>query len=184
MKKTFALMATIVVVNVLWAQKTTLTAPELPRNEQTQKVQYQEVVDMPGISATELGKRAVNWGKKYYTNWNGLGATIDTVNGKIFAKPQVTLYRTLKDGTKAIANVIKYSITIDLKDGKYRITITDFTIKAASITPVETLFSESSSTKEDNYNQLSQLDADMNSLLDSLKSDMEIPSIQVKKDDW
>ena len=166
------------------AQKTTVTAPDMPRDETTNLIKYQEVVDMPGTLIPELAKRATNWGKKYFVNWNGLGAVVDTINGKITVKPQFNVYRTLKDGTKAIANVIRYEMTIDLKDGKYRVTITNFTIKAASIVTLETLFDESSSTKEDNFNQLHQVDDTMNALLESLKDAMNIPSNEVKKDDW
>ena len=97
------------------AQKTTVTAPDMPRDETTNLTKYQEVVDMPGTLIPELAKRATNWGKKYFVNWNGLGAVVDTINGKITLKPQFNVYRTLKDGTKAIANVIRYEMTIDLK---------------------------------------------------------------------
>ena len=184
MKKTFFFVLLIVAFQQMKAQKNTVTVPELPRDETTQKVKYQEVVELPGTTSKELAKRVITWGKKYYTNWNGMSPTIDSVNGKIIAKPQVSVYRTNKDGVKSIANVIKYEMTIDVKDGKYRITITDFTIKAASVTPIETLFNESSPTAEDNFNQLQQVDELMSTLLSNLEEAMQIPSEQVKKDDW
>jgi hypothetical protein len=85
---------------------------------------------------------------------------------------------------KAQSAIVKYTLEIGFKDGKYRYEIKDVNIKAASYLPIEKLFNENDPNIEDNYNTLTEAGKYFSELIDNLKESMEEPSVKVKKDEW
>lgn len=166
------------------AQKNQPTPPDLPRNEETGQVYYMEVLPMEGIDKLELFKRSMNWMKSYYKNPGAFLETADSVNGQLLMKPQFAAYRTLKNEVKAQSAIVKYTLEIGFKDGKYRYEIKDVNIKAASYYPIERLFNEQDPNVADNYNTLSEAGKSFAELINNLKESMKEPSVKVKKDEW
>jgi len=166
------------------AQKQKPVPPEMPRSEENNKVYYMEVVELDTVNKLELFRRAKIWIKGYYKNPGGFIDEVDSVNGKLVMKPQFAAYRTLKDGVKAQAAIVKYTLVLGFKDGKYRYEIKDINLKAASYFPIERLFNEADPNMEDNYNTLNEARVEFESLIKNLKVSMLEPSIKVKKDEW
>lgn len=165
-------------------QKEKPVPPDLPRNEENGQVYYMEVVPMDNIDKTELFKRSGNWMKAFYKNPTGFLEQADSVNGVLLMKPQFATYRILKNGVKAQSAIVKYTLEIGFKDGKYRYEIKDVNIKAASYLPIEKLFNENDPNIEDNYNTLTEAGKYFSELINNLKESMEEPSVKVKKEEW
>ncbi|MEP7128938.1 MAG: DUF4468 domain-containing protein [Chitinophagales bacterium] len=166
------------------AQKEKPVAPDLPRNDENNQVYYMEVISMDEIDKTELFKRSQNWMKEYYKNPTGFLETADSVNGSLVMKPQFATYRILKNGVKAQSALVKYTLVVGFKDGRYRYEIKDVNLKAASYEPIEKLFNESDPNIEDNYNTLNEANKSFLELINNLKESMKEPSVKVKKDEW
>jgi hypothetical protein len=167
------------------AQKNAVTKPDMPMDEDTKIVTYKGVVELSGVTRSELYKRAYNFFKSYYAKYTANTITVnDSVNGRLEAKAQFPTYKTLKNGVKTSADLVQYTFTIDVKDGKYRYTITKINIKAASYKPIETYFSDTDPNKEEHWSTLTQADDNFNKMVGDMREGMEKPSNKVKKDDW
>ena len=98
-------------------------------------------------------------------------------------KPQFQVFRE-KDKVKIQAAIVKYTLVLSYKDGKYRYEIKDINIKSASYYPIERLFNNSDPNIEDNYHTLSEAHKYFTDLIADLEAAMDTPSNKVKKDDW
>jgi len=172
-----------VLVHAQKSQKEPLVPPDMPRSEENNQVYYMEVVTMDQVDRMELFKRANNWYHKFYKNPNGVIESADSVNGTMVFKPAFSAYRT-KDGTKVQSAVIKYTLTLGFKDGKYRYEIKNVNLQGASYSPIEKLFNASDPNIEDNYNTLNEAHKYFTALMDDLEASMREPSVKKKKDEW
>jgi len=81
------------------------------------------------------------------------------------------------------AGLITYQIRIELKENKYRYTLTDFNLKAASRFPVEKWMSKTDPAYDPRWDlYLYQIDTTMQRLVSTLTEKMK-PVVQ-KKDEW
>jgi len=168
----------------LMAQKDKPVVPQLPINSEDSLVYYMEVIAIDNIDKMELFKRAGIWINEYYKNPSGLIEETDSVNGKIVLKPQFATYRTLKNDVKAQSAIVRYTLVLGFKDGKYRYEIKDVNLKAESYFPIEKLFDEQDANIADNFNTLNEADVMLRGLINNLKEKMNEPSVKVKKDEW
>jgi len=155
----------------------------MPRSEENNQVYYMEVITIDGVNASELYKRANNWYHKFYKNPNGVVESADSVNGTMVFKPAFSAYR-MKDGTKVQSAVVKYTLTLGFKVGKYRYEVKNINLQGASYVPIEKLFNASDPNIEDNYNTLNEANKYFTALIDDLAAGMREPSNKKKKDDW
>lgn len=167
---------------MVWAQKQPLAAPELPRSEENNQVYYMEVVTQEAPAA-ELFKRSVIWYRKFYKNPTGVLELYDSLENKLVLKPQFAVFRD-KKGVQTQAGIVKYTLTLACREGRYRYEIKDVNLKAASYFPIERLFNPNDPDIEDNYHILSETHKYFTNLLADLKAAMKEPSVKVKRDDW
>ena len=81
------------------------------------------------------------------------------------------------------AGLITYTIRLEFKSDKYRYTLTDFTLKAASRFPIEKWLNKSDPAYNSNWDiYLFQIYTIMQRLTSTLKEKMK-PTVQ-KKDEW
>lgn len=182
-KLLFGCIAMLAVVPA-FSQKEKLVPPEMPRNDENNQVYFMEVVSMDGVGQLELFKRARNWVKSYYKNPTAFIDEMDSVNGKLVMKPQFATYRILKNDVKAQSAIVKYTLVVGFKEGKYRYEIKDLNLKAPSYFPIEKLFNEQDPNMADNYNTLNEANQTILDLINNLKETMKEPSTKVKKDEW
>jgi hypothetical protein len=85
---------------------------------------------------------------------------------------------------KVQSAVVKYTLTLSFKDGKYRYEIKNVNLQAASYMPIEKLFNQNDPNIEDNYNTLNEAHNYFTNLIEDLQAGMRQPSVKLKKDDW
>ncbi|MDG1477632.1 MAG: DUF4468 domain-containing protein [Vicingaceae bacterium] len=148
------------------------------------KVVYSEVVPVSGVKPEELYKRCYNWFNAFYKNPGGV-IKENVANEKIKGKARIPLF--LEDAntlTQTRAGLMNYTITVGIKDGKYRYTITRINKKSQSYLGIEKLISDNEKEyKMSNVTYMIQTDKYMKDLIDNLKKSMA-SSTEKKSDDW
>ncbi len=155
----------------------------LPVDPDSKKIQLREVVDQPG-TAGYLYDKAIEWFGYYYLNPQSVYSVQSKENGRIEGQGRMRIFYTDEaSGVAREGGIIVYQIRIELKENKYRFTLTDFNLKGASRNPIEKWMNRSDpayNPKWDMY--LYQVDTTMQRLITTLKEKMK-PTV-VKKDEW
>src|SRR3954469_19291196 len=114
-------------------------AQTLPTDPETKKITYQETVNLDSLSKAQLYERCKHWMTNYYKSTK---FDMDDKINKITMSGYFLVTLTYDFKYKSENNV-SYTITFNLKEGKYRYTITDFrfykvTAGPKTIIPAET----------------------------------------------
>lgn len=180
MKEITLLMLVIIPLH-LFSQETQ-PASQVPVDPDTHRILYREVVTQEGLKDI-LYNRAAEWLRIYYINPSSVVRVLDKVNGKIEGTGRMNIVYTDKDGTSRNAGMILYELKLEFRDNKYRYTLTDFTLKGESRSPLEKWLNKSDPAYNEQWDvYLYQVDTTMQRLVKSLKSGMQ-PKV-VKKDEW
>lgn len=152
----------------------------MPIDEETKLISYQEVIRESG-KKDELYIRAIGWINNTFKNPTSVTRVRDRENGKIKGISRFRIKYTDKDGNNLNASIIEYTFILEFKEGRYRFTFTELTIKQTSRIPVEKWLNKQDQAynpKWDDY--LVQIDTYIKEKIASLKKEMKPP---VKKDD-
>jgi len=163
------------VATFVWAQ--------LPVDSITKKITYKEVVQVEG-NKDSLYNRAIAWINFYFKNPQGVTQVRDPQNGLIIGQHRIRMVDTQKDGSKINANtVVEYTFKIEVKDGKYRYTFTDFEMKATSKFPLERWLNKADPAYTPQWETyIPQVDTHIKEVIASLKKGM-LPKKKVQ-DNW
>jgi hypothetical protein len=155
----------------------------LPVDADSKKIMYREVVEEKGTPAY-LYAKAIEWFGYYYLNPQSIYTVQNIENGKIEGIGRLKLFYTDEaSGVKREGGMVLYQIRLELKDNKYRYTLTDFNLKGVSRIPIEKWMDKSDPAYNSNWDMyLYQVDTTMQRLISTLKVKMK-PTV-VKKDDW
>ena len=156
---------------------------KLPVDPDTQKITYREVIEQQGTPAY-LYDKAIEWFGFYYLNAQSVYSVQSKENGKIegFGRMKI-FYKDETAGINREGGVIMYQIKMELKDNKYRYTLTDFNLKTTSRFPIEKWMNKSDPAYNSNWDSyLYQVDTTMQRLISTMKDKMK-PTV-VKKDEW
>lgn len=151
------------------------TAPKMPFDPETKLITYQEVVTTSG-TPLELYNRAIEWINKQYKNPADATKVRNPSSGLIEIIHRIELSRKEK-GVTVGSGIVDYSMKLEMKDGRFRYTITNFNLKDVSRQPVERWMDKddkSYSPLWDDY--LKQVDAFTLNLIESLKQGMQPPA--------
>ncbi|MBR3573252.1 MAG: DUF4468 domain-containing protein [Bacteroidales bacterium] len=183
MKKVMMFLAAAMMIVVAHAQKPSqLPVPDLPIDERTNLVTYQDVVKQEGTPKV-LYDRAMEWVKKYYKNTNEVIKNADAEKCMIEMRSSVRIYSKQKDGTMLQKNIVYYNFKLECRDNRYRYTITNFNERAASAAPIENWFkTDSPYWSPSQYEWLTQIDGQVKELINSLEEGMLPP--EVFEDEW
>ncbi|MFZ4521707.1 MAG: DUF4468 domain-containing protein [Bacteroidales bacterium] len=155
----------------------------LPLDPDSKKIMYREVVDQEG-KPSYLYDKAIEWFGFYYLNAQSVYTVQSKENGKIEGQGRMKLYYTDEaSGVQRDGGVVMYLIKLELKDNKYRYTLTDFNLKGTSRYPLEKWMNKADpayNTTWDSY--LYQVDTTMHRLISTMKEKMK-PTV-IKKDEW
>lgn len=114
-----------------WAQTKTI-----PINEKTKKITFQGVIQVEGSQA-ELYERCVDtWLGKAYKNPSGVVESKSAQEHSV--KGKHVIYMECADAFKSNCPIVNYKFTVETRDGRVRYILTDFTLKAQSLFPIET----------------------------------------------
>jgi hypothetical protein len=153
-----------------------------PVDTDTKLITYKEVVEVPGKTG-ELFNRSIEWVNTQYKNPTEATKVRNPATGLIEIIHRIELTRDEK-GIIRPAGIVDYSMKLEMKDGRYRYTITNFNYKEVSRKPIEFWMDKKDKayTPEwDNY--LKQVDDFTRKLIESLKKGM-LPPAPKKVDEW
>jgi hypothetical protein len=156
--------------------------PQIPVDPDSKLIMYREVVEQEGVKDI-LYDRGASWFSAFYKSPSSVLKIQDKVNGKLEGLGRLVISYVDEQGLKKNAGMIQYTIKLELKDNKYRYTLTDFNLKAASRFPLEKWMNNNDPSYNplwDSY--LYQVDTSMLSLARNLKEGMK-PKV-IKKDEW
>jgi hypothetical protein len=158
-------------------------AANLPIDADSKKIMYRGVVEQPGTAAY-LYDRAIEWFGYYYVNAQSVFSVQDKENGKIEGTGRMKIYyMDDKAGVRRDGGLILYQIKLELRENKYRYTLTDFNLKATSRFPIEKWMDKTDPAYNANWDAyLYQVDTTMQRLVTTLKEKMKPKA--VKKDEW
>jgi len=175
-------MRRIISVFLLLAASLGMSAQTLPTDPETKKITYQETVNMDSLSKAQLYERCKNWMTNYYKSTK---FDLDDKVNKITTSGYFIVTLTYDFKYKSEYNV-SYTIAFNLKEGKYRYTITDFAVyKVATglktIQPAETAYAKMTTANKKEF--VMQVTAEINKLIADMK--VAIKSGKMKdQDDW
>ncbi|GAB4313259.1 MAG: hypothetical protein Kow00127_04160 [Bacteroidales bacterium] len=157
-----------------------LAAQQVPVDEETGKIVYREVVQQEG-SREQLFNRAISWLNEYYVNPVSVTKTRDPKSGLIKGLHRFRIRQTLEDGTRTDAGTLQYEFKIELKENRYRYTLSDFVLRQSSAIPAEKWLKEDNPLAKD---YLAQLHEFATGWIESLKEGMKPPATSADDDDW
>lgn len=161
------------------AQQNTAT---LPVDPDTKLITYKEVVTVTG-TPTELFNRAIEWVNKQYKNPTDATKVRNPATGLIEIIHRIELTRDDK-GVSRPAGIVDYAMKLEIKDGRYRYTITNFNFKDVSRQPIEKWMDKKDKAYTPDWdNYLTQVDAATKKLIETLKQGM-LPPAPKKTDEW
>ena len=151
-----------------------------PVDKDTQLLSYNEVVQQPG-TADELYIRAIEWLNTYYKNPADVCKIRNRESGVIEIAHRFEIYNEV-DGARLIAEIVRYSLKIEFKPGRYRYVISELERKQSSRYPVERWLDKSDKTYSPMFEgYLKQMDTQIKDLIVSLKEGMQPPIIKVEE---
>ena len=177
----FALLISVSLLSVSLLKAQTPNAT-MPVDPDTKLITYKEVVTTTGKPA-DLYIRAIAWVNKQYKNPADATKVRDPETGLIEITHRFEITKVEK-GATLLAGVVDYTLKLELKDGRYRYTITNFNLKSVSRQPIEQWLDKNSQTYTpawDDY--LKQVDVQIHKLIDGLKLAMQ-PTADKKPDNW
>jgi len=162
--------------------QTNKPTPQIPVDPDSKLIMYREVVNQGGVKDI-LYDRGSSWFSSFYKNPSSVLRIQDKVNGKIEGTGRFVISYFDEQGNKRDGGMILYSIKLELKDNKYRYTLSDFNLKAPSRFPLEKWLNKNDPAYNPQWDSyLYQVDTTMLSLVRDLKEGMK-PKV-IKKDEW
>jgi len=185
---------TLFSVSTVFGQKETL---KLPIDSLSNKIIYTDVVYVDSLtSKLELYLRAREWFAKTYKSATNVIQMEDKESGKIVGKALLNVYMTTFVGSKEDGGYINYTITLYVKDGRYKYEITDFYHTGIFVNSTvgkqpdggacELLIDQKkgfwgNSYKKTYESYLFQMDENIKALVSDLKEAM---TTNIKKEEW
>lgn len=111
-------------------------ADPLPLDATTHLISYQGVVQVPGISQAELYRRARAWVEQAYPQQNATVTHDDPATGELRLQGAqlVQVYQEFAGVPRgSYAGVVRHTLVIYVKDGRYKYVLTDFTHDAKGV---------------------------------------------------
>ena len=158
--------------------------PEIPVDESTKKISYTKVVEATGTK-DELYKKAFTWFNNYYKNPSEVIREKDPTAGKILGKGRIKILNPAdKKGVQTMKGIVLYTLTCELKEGRFKYTVTDVNLKATSFYPCEKWLDTESQTYSQVYNFfLKQVDEEIKKTTENLVKAMT-KTAENKPEEW
>lgn len=164
----------------LWAQE---EQPIVPVDPETGLIRFREVVDEEGTQ-NDLFNRCIYWLNDYYANPTRVTTIRDYNTGRVEGKHNIRVYYYSEDSIQTLAGTVDYVFKIDLKDNKYRYTISDLKLRSQTRMPVEEWLNKDATDYSPRWDEyLKQMAAYFEEWSASLKQKMK-PEIKKSEDDW
>ncbi len=97
-----------------------------------EKLTYSEVIELPGKSKDQLYDQAKQWFIETYKDASEVIQNDDKAGGTIMGKALLSYNSNIYVGSAGTKGVIRYTIQISFKDGKYKYELTNFIHEGAT----------------------------------------------------
>jgi hypothetical protein len=156
---------------------------QLPVDQNTGLITYQDVVQTEG-NKDELWNRLIGWVNTHYVNPTDATRVRNRENGLVEIVHRFRIFNEGEDGIQNDAGIILYTLKIELREGRYRYTLNNFTLRQAARFPVERWLDKSDRAYNPLWDEyLKQVDAFAISLIDSLVAGMT-PEEVITEEEW
>lgn len=167
--------------------------PVMPIDSSTGLITYSEVVPVHDVAKDELYTRARVWFAKTFKSANHVIQMEDKENGILIGKAAMKVYH--KAMVTHYHGLINYTVTIQVKDGRFKYSISDFNHTASGATatnedygPCEEMINTKHNTMgvshQSIYNQyFKQIKLEMEGLSNDIKTSLAKPATDTS-DDW
>lgn len=182
----------------LFGQKQKDVTPTLPFDDDTKRITYSEVITVDSSTTkNELYSRGREWFAKAYKSSTDVLQMDDKESGKIVGKALMQVYHKAL-GSNYKSGYINYTISLYLKEGRYKYEITNFHhtgqyVGDGNSIPdygaCEDMINTTKKTMGVSYQKtfnyyLVQVDQNIKDLISDLKVTMSRKTEEKKKDDW
>ncbi|MGI8892638.1 MAG: DUF4468 domain-containing protein [Bacteroidia bacterium] len=176
-------VAVFAVVSIAQEQK---PAPQMPVSEITKLITYTSVVNIDGMSKTELYNRALKWYHTFYTNPTDVIRENSAEAAKIAGKARFKVFTSEdKKGAKVDMGPVPYTITFEGRDGRYKVELSEFNWKQVSYYPIEKWMDKQDAAYKPNYDHyLLQTDEYAKQTLADLEKFMKTEPVKDNRDKW
>jgi hypothetical protein len=134
MKKFPVIFLLMITAGVLHAQDTTLAG--IVPVDASGMITWEGVVQVPGVNKAELYNKGIEWINSYFPNAASVTKKRSPESGIIEGAHSIRLTDD-HNGTKVPSKIIQYKFKLEFRDGRFKYTITEFNLKAASKFPLE-----------------------------------------------
>lgn len=187
MRKIFVLILSLLPVTFLLAQdkKQAFNTDNIPVDKISKLIDYTDVVQVKGTSTSVLYKRALAWFNTFYKNPTDVIRENDSTKGVISGKSRFKISNAPdKTGLRTDAGLVMYTITVSIREGRFKYEVTELNQKATSYLPLEKWLDTTSRTYTTAYvGYLEQVDTQVRETIDNLKKAMTTTP-PVKNDNW
>ena len=180
MIKKFFIVFTFLLPGIIMAQSKTASVSGLPPfeyDEETKMVIFTAVVPVEGVSKDSLYDLSLDWIRKYYKNSTTVMQVQDKEAGILEGRHSFYVMREV-NGQETRGDLIKYSFKIQIKDGRYKYTITKINVQKAAYYGIENWINDDD--KSSDYEIQSYLEQIYNFFTEEYIPSMEA-GIQPKK---
>ena len=187
MKKISILLLLFITVLAVAQKGGQAPAPvSLPVDSITKLITYEGVVQVPGVTKAVLYKRAMDFFQAYYKNPTEVIRDNDSTKGVIVGKPRFRISNPAdKTGLKTDAGLVQYTITLSVKEGRFKYELTAFNWKQPSYYAAERWMATTAPGYLPVYNHyLTQTDEYVRETLKTLKPMMTSEKPVKDKDNW
>ena len=169
------------------AQKQPVIAPFVPPIDSiTKLITYEKVVDVKGSTANVLYSRINDWFHSFYKNPTEVIRENDSIKFRIVGKPRFRMSNPPdKSGIKTDGGTVQYTITVAMKDNRFKYELTEFNWKQLSYYPCEKWMDTKSAFYLPAYNDyLIQLDKTANDVINAVIQAATHDKSAKDKDAW
>lgn len=122
----FALFFCLVFIPVTSAISEEKAPSQTSQPVESKTMEYVEVVTADGLTKDQLYSAALAWFGETFRSAKNVIEVQDREAGRIIAKPLFQYEPTIFMASARIRGVVRYSVTVEVKDGRYRYTIDGF----------------------------------------------------------
>jgi hypothetical protein len=171
--------------SLLAQKKGELSWPAMNVDAKTNLITYTDVPEVAGVSAQDLFDRAMAWGGEYFKNFAEKVRKQDKENGELEIFNRIPVYAYDSKGVKTTSRqgLAQYTISIRFRDGRYKYTVTDLNMKAASYQPLEAWLDREDPHAAYHCYYLTDIDADIQATIASMKEALAKAPAK-SSDDW
>lgn len=110
-----------------------LSLPAAVNAQESTPISFSEVVKVDSVNKDELFNRARSWFNKSFRSSKDVLNINDKETGALSGKGLMQYYSKIFMGSEATRGVIRFTVTIQVKDGRYKYSITDFVHESTAV---------------------------------------------------